>query len=91
MGVIDGTVALAELRSPEVARAGGLDAERPEPGEPGPLTFLRALAAAREARAREAPAGRGCGPLELRARAVMKRAAAPLFERYIDRLGLGFV
>lgn len=89
LGLIDGVFALAELRSPELMRASGLELERSQPGEPAPLAFLRALIAAREARARENPAGGGCGALELRARAEMKRADPQVFRRYMERLGLG--
>lgn len=81
IGLIDGIFALAELRSPEVARAGGLDTQRPEAAEPPAHAFLRALVAAREARARGTRSGPGCGAAELNARAEMKRIAPLLFER----------
>jgi hypothetical protein len=89
IGLIDGIFALAELRSPEVARVAGLDTQRPGAAEPASQAFLRALVAAREARARGPHSGPGCGAAELHARAAMKRSAPLLFERYMARLGLG--
>jgi hypothetical protein len=93
LGLIDGAFTLADLRSIDVAEACGFALGDPAPssGEPQPRAFLRALVSAREARAHEAPSGGGCGALELRARAAMKRAAPALFGRYMERLGLGLV
>jgi hypothetical protein len=89
IGLIDGHFALSDLHAPEIARARGLDDEAVGPEEPTSRAFLRALVAAREARAAEPPAGRECGAVELRARAAMKRIAPVLFERFMGRLGLG--
>jgi hypothetical protein len=88
IGLIEGILPPADLRS-LVARSGGLDREFSGAHAPPPLAFLRALIAARDARSRESPSGAGCGPAELRARAEMQRSAPALFERYMQRLGLG--
>ena len=88
LGVLDGFLLVADLRSAEVTQAAAFDLDRPAPpDEPSPRSFLRALVAAREARARETQAPGRCGSLELRARAAMKRASPALFERYLAALG----
>ena len=86
--MLDGVLLVADLRSAEVTQAAAFDLDRPAPpDEPSPRSFLRALVAAREARARETQAPGRCGSLELRARAAMKRASPALFERYLAALG----
>ena len=88
LGVLDGVLLVADLRSAEVTQATAFDLDRPAPpDEPASRSFLRALVAAREARARETQTPGGCGTLELRARAAMKRASPALFERYLAVLG----
>jgi len=87
LGVLGGVLLVADLRSAEVTQATAFDPDRPAPpDEPTSRSFLRALVAARDARARETQAPGRCGTLELRARATMKRASPALFERYLAAL-----
>jgi hypothetical protein len=89
LGALDGVFATPTLRSPDLVQATSFDLAGPvPPDEPAPRAFLRALVAAREARALETRQAGGCGELELRARAAMKRAAPALFRRYLAALGL---
>ena len=88
LGVLEGVLLAADLRSAEVTQTAAFDLDRAAPpDEPSSRSFLRALVAAREARARETQTPGGCGTLELRARAAMKRASPALFERYLAALG----
>jgi hypothetical protein len=87
IGALDGEFAMDLLRSAELREATGFDpSAAPSRGEPKPWSFLRALAAALDARSRALSPGR-CGEAELRARVEMRNAAPVLFSRYLDRLG----
>jgi hypothetical protein len=88
IGALDGEFTMDLLRSAEVREATGFDPSAPvSRGEPAVWTFLRALAAARDARSRTFPLGR-CSEAELRARVAMRNVSPTLFSRYLD--GLGF-
>lgn len=87
IGMLDGTFAPAQLASPELRAATGFDVRAAESrSDDPPREFLRALIAAREARAHERGLSTGCGPRELDARASMKRIAPALFRRYMETL-----
>jgi hypothetical protein len=89
LGVLEGVFEQTSLRSSGVTQSTGFDLDAAAPAdEPAPRAFLRALVAARDARGMGTGQPGRCGELELRARAAMKRAAPPLFERYLAGLGL---
>jgi hypothetical protein len=93
LGVLAGLFPPAWLRSAEVREASGFDVEASEPpGEPAARGFLRALLAAREARAREGASRAGaCGEAELRARARMRALAPELLARYLEGVAGGLL
>jgi hypothetical protein len=88
VGALAGVFPPVLLRSAEVAAASGFDAVRSGPPQQPPgHAALRALLAAREARAREgAFRGGACGDAELRARRALGRVAPPLLARYLAGL-----
>ena len=91
VGMIDGVFGPSLLGwSVDLHGSGFNPTDSPPSGEPAPRTFLRALVAARQARAAMPPAARtGYGEAELTARLRMKRLAPQLLARYLARLGRG--
>ena len=88
VGITDGVFAPPLLGwSVELADAGFDPVGAAPAEEPAPRAFVRALLAARRARAATPPAPpAGCGPAELAARLDMKRLAPRLLTRYLARL-----
>lgn len=89
VGITDGVFAPPLLGwSIELADAGFDPVGATPAEEPAPRAFVRALLAARRARAAMPPSPpAGCGPAELAARLDMKRLAPRLLVRYLARLG----
>ena len=89
LGSLERVFMPGDLAWPAGAAATGFDVGSPAPaGEAAPRSFLRAVVAAREARARESSSYAAVGSDELRARTAMKRIAPQLFQRYLERLGM---
>ncbi len=89
VGIIDGIFSQPLLGWSVELEGSGFDPAGPVPAdEQGPRAFLRALLAARQARAlAPGTGGAGYGEAELAARLRMKRIAPELLARYLARLG----
>jgi hypothetical protein len=89
VGIIDGVFSPSLLGWSVDLEGSGFNPTGPAPAEEStPRAFVRALLAARQARAvTPAPARTGCGEAELSARLRMNRLAPRLLGRYLARLG----